>query len=79
MEYENLDKELSIESIDEDELLVTLIDESLWNIKPGDISKIATWYETQRIVVSKNDNDVYPYLLTNFDTAAPDKVEASIA
>ena len=79
MGYENLDKELSIESIDEDELLITLTDVSLWNIKSGDISKIVTWYETQRVVISKNGSDVYPYLLTNLDAAAPDKVEASIA
>ncbi len=79
MEYQYLNEELSISSINEDELLVTLSDMSQWMVKPSYISKIAIWYETQRIVVSKNDSEPYPYLLTNLDTAEPDRVEASIA
>jgi len=79
MEYENLGNELSLTSINEEEIQVELSDGSKWNIKTGDISKIVIWYETQRIIVSKNNNEIYPYLLTNLDTAEPDKVEASIA
>lgn len=79
MEYENLNKELSLTSVDDEEIQVQLSDGSKWDVKTGDVSKIITWYETQRIVVSINNNDIYPYLLTNLDTAAPDKAEASIA
>ncbi len=79
MEYENLGNELSLTSVDEEEIQVELSDGSKWNIKTGDISKIVIWYETQRIIVSTNNNEIYPYLLTNLDTAEPDKVEASIA
>ena len=77
MKYEHVGKELSLISVDEDELTVTLSDGSEWRVKPGDASKIGIWYDTQRIVVSENDSDIYPYLLTNRDTAGPDVVEAS--
>lgn len=79
MDYENLGNELSLSLVDEEEIQVELSDGSKWNVKTGDISKIIIWHETQRIIVSVNSNEIYPYLLTNLDTAEPDKVEVSMA
>ena len=78
MEYERLNQELSVVNLGSDKLTVKLSDGSEWRGKECDISMMVSWYVSQRVVVSKNGSEVYPYLLTNLDTAGPDKVEASI-
>jgi len=78
MEYERLNQELSVVNLGSDKLTVKLSDGSEWRVKEGDISMVVSWYVSQRVVVSKNGSEVYPYLLTNLDTAGPDKVEACI-
>lgn len=75
-DYEPTGEELSIARIAKNGLSVQLSDGSKWKIKTGDISKTLTWYATQRVTVENNDSDVYPFVLTNLDTAGPDQAEA---
>ena len=63
----------------EDGLLIRLSDGSRWAINPGDLSKTALWYETQRVVVKEIDGPVYRYVLVNLDTSAPDEAKAAPA
>ncbi len=73
-----MNQELSVVNLGSDKLTVKLSDGSEWRVKEGDIYKVVGWTISQRVVVSKNDSEVYPYLLTNLDIAVPDKIEASI-
>lgn len=58
-------------------LNVVLSDLSEWDINPGDSTKTACWYSTQRIILEKSETDsFYSYVLTNLDTATPDKARA---
>lgn len=75
-DYKPTGEELNIVKVGKTGLSVQLSDGSKWKIKTGDISKTLAWYPTQRITVENNDSDVYPFLLTNLDTAGPDQAEA---
>ena len=72
-------EEFSIMGVSEDGEQITLSDNSIWNIRPGDISKSACWYETQRVLVEGTTNKAYPYKFTNLDTAGPDVCAAKLA
>ena len=69
--------ETSVLEVKNDGLEVILVDGSRWSIDPGDSTKTILWYATQRIVVNQSSDDIYPYVLTNVDTVAPDKAKAS--
>ncbi len=72
-------EEFSIMDVSEDGEQITLSDNSTWSIRPGDISKSACWYETQRVLVEATTSKAYPYKLTNLDTAGPDICAAKLA
>ena len=58
-------------------LEVVLSDLSEWDINPGDSTKTACWYPTQRITLERSETEgFYSYILTNLDTATPDKARA---
>lgn len=69
--------ELRIVEIDDDGLIVQLDDGSSWNIPIGDNTKAMCWYATMRVVVDQAGSALYPFTLTNLDTAGPDVVRAS--
>ncbi|MFH1994291.1 MAG: hypothetical protein ABIJ24_01140 [Nitrospinota bacterium] len=54
---------------------VTLNDNSKWSISPGDSTKCACWYPTQRIIIKETTDHVYEYQLVNLDTSNPDVAE----
>jgi hypothetical protein len=74
--YSRIGEELTIANVGKDGRSVQLSDGSKWTIKIGDTTKTICWYATQRIVVERNENETFPYALTNLDTAGPDQVEA---
>lgn len=57
--------------------VVWLDDGSVWDISAGDNTKSICWYGTMRIVVEEKGSGMYPFTLTNLDTASPDVVRAS--
>ena len=69
--------ELHIVDIHEDGLVVRLDDGSSWNVPVGDHTKSMCWYPTMRIVVEETGSSLYPFTLTNLDTAGPDVVRAA--
>ncbi len=54
--------------------VVQLDDASHWEVKMGDSTKSHLWMTSQRVVVTDNDNQLYPHKLKNLDTQ--DEVEA---
>lgn len=69
--------EVHILKVGKDGLVVHLDDGSVWNISVGDNTKSICWYPTMRVIVEKSDSAIYPFILTNLDTAGPDVVHAS--
>jgi hypothetical protein len=69
--------ETSVLEIKNNGLEVHLMNGSRWSVNVGDISKSITWYPTQRILIEESEDDIYPYILTNLDTFAPDKIRVS--
>lgn len=67
----------SILEIDDNEFTVSLMDGSIWRLIDigEDISKIVLWYPAQRINVEKDSKG--KFILTNLDTAGPDKIRVS--
>lgn len=68
--------ETSVMKIHKDGLEISLMNGSKWRIVHiGDMTKTIIWYPTQRIKIEESEDN--KYILTNLDTAAPDKIEAS--
>ena len=66
----------NILEIDEDEFTVSLMNGSIWHLVDiGDISKIVLWYPSQRVNLEKNSEG--KFILTNLDTAVPDRIRVS--
>ena len=70
-------QELHILEVREDGMVVHLDDGSRWNVSVGDNTKAVCWYPTMRVVVEETGSALYPFTLTNLDTAGPDVVRAS--
>lgn len=71
-----MSEEHHILQIRDDGLVVCLDDGSVWDVSVGDNTKSICWYPTMRIAVEENDSPIYPFTLTNLDTAGPDVVRA---
>ena len=69
--------ELHIVEVREDGMVVHLDDGSRWNVSVGDNTKSMCWYPTMRVVVEETDSALYPFTLTNLETAGPDVVRVS--
>ena len=52
-------------------------DGSWWKIRPSDSGKTTLWFETQRIVVDRSADHLYPYRLANLDTPSWEEGEAA--
>jgi len=67
--------ETNIIEIDIDNLQISLMDGSVWTLaNVGDISKVAIWYPSQRIILEEKNGN---FIMTNLDTYEQDKVKVS--
>jgi hypothetical protein len=69
-------REHYLDTVNEDGTTVTLDDGSVWEIAIGDNTRTLLWYAPNRIQVKNSEDKLYPYTLTNLDTAGPDEVRA---
>ena len=66
--------ETSVLEVKNNGLTVHLMDGSRWSVNSGDSTKTALWYPSQRISIEETNEG---FILTNLDTAIPDKVLVS--
>lgn len=76
-EYAGIGEEHHVLEVRKDGLVVCLDDGSVWDVSVGEHTKSICWYPTMRVVVEENDSPMYPFTLTNLDTAGPDSVRAA--
>jgi hypothetical protein len=76
--YRGIGKEQSIHVVISEGKIIQLDDGSIWEVYPGDIIKKMLWHETQKVIVLKNDNDIYPYRLKNLFTSDEEVVVARL-
>jgi len=68
--------ETNVMKVHKDGVEVSLMNGSKWRVVHiGDITRTIIWYPTQRIIIEELEDN--KYLMTNLDTAAPDKIEVS--
>jgi len=73
--YTGLGREHLIMEVKSGGLFIQLDDASRWRM--GDISKTVLWLPSARVVVEKNDSDMYPYRLENLEIK--EEVEAQLS
>jgi hypothetical protein len=44
---------------------ISLMDDSVWWINPGDIPTVCTWIPTAEIEISPSDDSTFDHILTN--------------
>lgn len=72
------ERQCHIERVEDDGAIVRFDDGSIWEVSIGDSTKRLLWYPTMRVSVEAADDSLFPFRLTNLDTAGPDVVKARL-